>query len=453
MGAFSGFFRNVWHYFIKKKRKRTLSGCPKVLEKNKNVEQWKEKEPLLHGDYTENRWQSVLDDPSSAQASPRQCCGNLNCACKLVKQYTRALIEGNQELAEQIRSGSFNPEQGNPALRSEKEGAVQGKDKISQADNKPKKLATVGKKPRPLAVCQPTKKKNEKHRVIPPTSSEQPKFISRSCCNKENCGCHVIKEYSRAIAMGDTETAARIRGETISTEKDSKEQGRGVDTINDSDTDPKESDTVNSEDKMQELLDINANSDDDSILKSTRWSRSSCENLDSSTDDMVISRGPSNGEDAPVEDCPEKRQPGKVGAQNITSQNSAVSSESPGGEHDLVTVHKTVDNSTEKEQEMKAVVMEYTIDWPEAICEQTPVTTKTFDSSFFHETPAYYETNENEINRMTHARKAKKNSKRKPKTKQKSVKSSADRVARKKILKVYQPLIEDSSDSETLHCN
>ena len=108
---------------LSKTRSENDAKCSRIIEKNKNVERFKEEYPIARADYTQHRWRASLrhnrktsrdetnKNSSSAPAAEQDTTAAAagSCGCQIVKAFTRAKDQGDEAIMESIRKGTFVP--------------------------------------------------------------------------------------------------------------------------------------------------------------------------------------------------------------------------------------------------------------------------------------------------------------------------------------------------------
>ena len=109
---------------LSKTRSENDAKCSRIIEKNKNVERFKEEYPIARADYTQHRWRASLrhnrktsrdetnkntSTPAAEQDTTAAAEAAGSCGCQIVKAFTRAKDQGDEATMESIRKGTFVP--------------------------------------------------------------------------------------------------------------------------------------------------------------------------------------------------------------------------------------------------------------------------------------------------------------------------------------------------------
>lgn len=120
----TSFIRQVLRFLrLSKARSDNDIKCSRIIEKNKNVERFKEEFPITGADYTQHRWRESqrhkrktsrdeARDRNSAPAAEREPAAAdpvTSCGCQIIKAFTHAKEVGDEETMKSIKEGTFVP--------------------------------------------------------------------------------------------------------------------------------------------------------------------------------------------------------------------------------------------------------------------------------------------------------------------------------------------------------
>ena len=212
---------------LSKTRSENDVKCSRIIEKNKNVERFKDEYPIAKADYTQHRWRSSLRHsrkssreehiaPAASETEAPAWCG-----CQIVKAFTRAKEIGDEATMTQIKDGTFVPTEpcehvGTPAKNtaSTSQHSKEANNKLSQKIKR--KLSKNDFKKIEAHEISETDPEQMTSSTAPAAASDQGQFKRRSSLRqsikkrlnrlKRSATEQVLRqEYSALVVESDTD--------------------------------------------------------------------------------------------------------------------------------------------------------------------------------------------------------------------------------------------------------